>query len=80
MRALCYGGTEVDERPIFQPIVLWVTVILSALLYEFRENRAVIYSIQRVCRCVRSFPLLYQIGGSDVLLFYSVWAVVTVAR
>lgn len=31
MRALCYGGAVVDKRPIFQPIIMWVAVILRAL-------------------------------------------------
>ena len=37
-RALCYGGTVVDKRPIFQPIVMWAAVILSALLHVSPEK------------------------------------------
>lgn len=81
MRALCYGGTVVNKRPIFQPVIMWVTVILSAPLCEFelRENRAVV-CIVCAFHCVGSFPSLYQMGGSYVLLFYSVWAVAIAAR
>lgn len=62
MRALCYGGTVADKRPIFQPIIMWVVVILSALLYVSSEKPEQSY-ILYVCLCVcvsqvcRIFPL-----------------------
>ena len=76
-RVLCYGGTVVDKRPIFQPIIMWVAVILFALLRVSPEKTE---QPSCVCLCVGSFPQLYQIGESDALLFYSVWAVVIMAQ
>lgn len=50
MRALCYGGTVSDKRPIFQPIIMWVAVILSALLHVSPEKTVC------VSQCVGCFP------------------------
>ena len=51
-RALCYGGTVVDKRPIFQPIIMWVAVILSALLHVSPEKTEQPYTYVRACVCV----------------------------
>ena len=76
MRALCYGGTVADKRPIFQPVIMWVAVILSALLCASPEKTEQLYICVCVSQCAGCF---YQIGESDVLLFCSVWAVVITA-
>lgn len=64
-RALCYGGTVADKRPIFQPIIMWVAVILSALLHVSPEKTEQSYVY---CMCVyvsvcRIFPLTLSDRG-----------------
>lgn len=72
-RALCYGGTVMDKRPIFQPIIMWVAIILSSLLRAERgpgRSRAGDYTLHAAVR--RIFPLTLSDRG--------VWRVVVLQR